>query len=360
MIMGKLIRRLSVILLVIGMGMLFSALFDPYGVFHPKNCRNYRTLSVNQRCLKIRHILDSPDEYDTLLFGSSRVGTIDVNELDQEQYGLGYNMTYSGGTPADHFEDIRFLIENNAAPKRILLGFDDGGILAINQDTHANLLRRPYPYDGNFIEFYADYLNPTVGLKALSKGGLSNILTMFSGETSEYLYTDGQSKVEAYKAVENWLTVSEDEHITRMSELPRYSSVLSRELRNKARSILLETVALCADNNIELTLFTTPNHVSYFCSYPEDLVAFLYDLAQEADFLNFIGVNAVTTNPFNYYEREHFCTTAGAYVVSVLNGEALDQSLCDQYFGLVVSKENANDFATVMLKDATAYIHHHS
>ena len=362
--MGKLIQRLSVILFIVGLGVLFSAVFDPYGVFHPKNCRDYNNLSVNQRYVKINYILDNPNKYDTLLFGSSRVGGIDVNNLNNEEYGNCYNMTYSGGTPVDHLEDLYYLIENDAAPDRVLLGFDDGSIVSINQNTHTNLLRRPYPYDGDYIRHYIDYLNPTVGFKALINGGFDNLSIMFSGmfngRKKEYLYIDGQNSIEPYRSVENWLNVSEEEHIAMMSKIPKYPPVLSEEKCSKTRDTLFEIADLCAENDIEIIFIAIPNHVSYFCGYSEEFVAFLCDLSQEIEFINFIGVNSVTTNPFNYYECEHFCPSAGDYVVSVLNGESLDQGPYDQYLGVVINRENADDFAVVMLKNAAKYIKDHS
>ena len=41
----------------------------------------------NQHYLKVKYVLNYPDKYDSFLFGSSRVGKIDVNKISHSTTG---------------------------------------------------------------------------------------------------------------------------------------------------------------------------------------------------------------------------------------------------------------------------------
>ena len=358
--MRKLFSRLGIILLFLGIGSVFSCIFDPYGVFHEQNQRDYIDLSTNMRYVKVCHLLNNPLKYDTLLFGSSRVGYIDVELLDVSKFGNCYNMTYSGGTPADHIEDLQFLIEKNVIPRQILLGFDVGSILTINQNTKANLLRRPYPYDGNFIGFYVDYLNPTLGLKALMNSDPKNLSIMMSDSVKDSLYSNGQGDLQFYRNPKYWLTVSEEEHAESLKTILKNQPLIPNESFEKTLQILFEIKQLCDENNIELTFFTTPHHVNHFAFYAnKGLLTFFSDFVEKAEFINFLGVNNITTDPLNYIEIAHYNATAGDYVVKVLNNVPLTQELYDQCFGITVGKENVNTIVDILSNQAAEYLPKH-
>ena len=358
--MRKLSIRLGVILFFVGLGTVLSVMLDPYGVFHVFNQRDYIGLSTNARFVKICHLLDNPQKYDTLLFGSSRVGYIDVNLLDVSKYGNCYNMTYSAGTPANHVEDIRFLIKNGIIPKKILLGFDDGSISSINLDTRANLNRRPYPYDGDALGFYIDYLNPTLGIKAIINSTPRNLIIMMGDSKKENLYSDGQSNIQIYRDPKNWLFISEEEHAANLATIPDNMPLIAQANFDKAFSTMFEIKQLCEENNIELTFFTTPNHVNYFAFYADNgLLSFLSAFAKKADFINFLGVNNVTVNPLNYHEMAHYNTLAGDYVIKVLNGEDVGEELFKQHFGIVVGSENEELIISSLSNQAKEYLKEH-
>jgi len=80
----------------------FSMFIDPFNVFHVSAPRN-NGVEPNKNYLKMHNVLYHPDKYDSFLFGSSRVGFIDVEKMND---GVYYDMMYSEGTPAEHYDNI--------------------------------------------------------------------------------------------------------------------------------------------------------------------------------------------------------------------------------------------------------------
>ena len=68
-----------------------SMLIDPYNVFHWSRARD-NGVEPNKNYVKTQYVLHHPEQYDTFIFGNSRVGSIDAS-------GIGdpcYNMYYKG------------------------------------------------------------------------------------------------------------------------------------------------------------------------------------------------------------------------------------------------------------------------
>ena len=74
---------------------------DPYNVFHWQKIRD-NGVEPNSNYIKMQYILHNPDKFDSFLFGSSRTGFVDVENIPD---GKWYNMSYSEGLPAEHLEN---------------------------------------------------------------------------------------------------------------------------------------------------------------------------------------------------------------------------------------------------------------
>ena len=81
----------------------FNVLLDPYNVFHADGLVN-NGVEPNKNYIKMRHVIKNPDLYDSLLFGSSRVGFLDVERMNDGTY---YDMMYSEGLPAEHLQNLK-------------------------------------------------------------------------------------------------------------------------------------------------------------------------------------------------------------------------------------------------------------
>ena len=153
--MVKLIRKLCLLLIcvsaVLGVFIGINVLGDPYNVFHVDNIRETGA-EPNKNFIKMKHLLKNKEAYDTLIFGSSRVGFLYFDTSPYEHY---YNMSYSEGLPKEHLDNLKVLLKEGVKPKRIFLGVDNISYL-VDPKLHEDLLiRMPYPEDGNLLAFYA-------------------------------------------------------------------------------------------------------------------------------------------------------------------------------------------------------------
>lgn len=111
-------------------------ILNPYGVF--KKYKNYKiSTPVNERYLKTSYILDNTQKYDSFIFGSSRVGTLEGENL--KEIGNFYNMTFSGAMPKEILEILELFIENKIEIKNIILGIDDFDFYT-EPKTHEEIL----------------------------------------------------------------------------------------------------------------------------------------------------------------------------------------------------------------------------
>ena len=142
----------SFTLCIIMGAMLVNYKVDPYGIFK-QNFDNQR-IEPNQHFIKMKFVLNNPKKFDSFIFGSSRVGNIDVRKIPSEE--RFYNMTYSEGLPKEFLEDIKLMISNGVKIKTLLIGLDEFSFRVDPNEHLQQPMRRPY--SENLLKFYMDYL----------------------------------------------------------------------------------------------------------------------------------------------------------------------------------------------------------
>ncbi len=155
---------------------------DPYNVFHWSNIRN-NGVDPNKNYIKTKYILNNPEKYDGFLFGSSRVGSIHVEKIQNVKI---YNMTYSAGTPYEHYETLKTFIDNGVNIDIVYMGVDSYSYTENPESHNYQQLRAPYQYLRNIKNFITLYCDPTVILQCLPKVLSDNDITGY-----ETFYTYG-------------------------------------------------------------------------------------------------------------------------------------------------------------------------
>jgi hypothetical protein len=149
----------------------FSALFaivisytiDPYNVFHWKSIRN-NGLEPNKNYIKTKYIIENPDRYDGYLLGSSRVGSIHVENIPNLKI---YNMTYSVGLPEEHYKTLKTFVDNNVNIDIVYMGVDSLSYTENPEDHYTQALRAPYQYLEKWQNLFTLYIDPTMACQSL-------------------------------------------------------------------------------------------------------------------------------------------------------------------------------------------------
>ncbi len=297
---------------------------DPYNVFHWENVRD-NGVEPNKNYVKTQYVLHHPEKYDMFIFGNSRVGSIDASKVTD---GSCYNMYYSEGLPAEHYENLKAFLEAGVPVKRVYIGIDDVSCF-VDPSLHKDqLIRRPFLAEEAKLSFLWDYMDPSVAFQSLE-----TICAYKDKEEGflERLYSTGNYYLDSSLTEENLV----------WEEWPNYFSWYGEE----ALQDIEELLDYCRKQQIEAVVFVNPEYQVRFAEAVENgYLDFLQGLAQITDYYSFCGYNRVTTDMQNFHDISHYRMEVGDLMLQVMQGEAIDESLRAEGFGQYVTKENVTDY----------------
>lgn len=323
---GKVLFFLVICLVI---AIIIPAAVDPYNVFHYNNIRNYE-VEPNKNYVKTRYVIENPNKYDGFLFGSSRVGSIHVENISGYRI---YNMTYSEGTPQEHLGTLRSFLNEGVNVEIVYMGIDSLSY-TIDPSKHiAQPMRCPYQYlmlnPLNFIRLYA---SPYLAMTAIrnSGGGLAGY---------DVFYDYGWWCDYGRGAAIDW-----DNAAPVVGDANRLDETLLE---------IQEMKDICTENDIQLVVFTNPMfEITYEASVEQNYLEFLDRLADIIGYYNFSGINGVTVNTGNYIDTSHYNAYIGDMLIDVMCNDYIDENLYNQGFGWYVTSENVDDLLDILWKSA--------
>lgn len=322
---GKLACKLVILgILCLAFAAGVSIGIDPYNVFHWKNARD-NGVEPNKNYVKTQYVLHNPEKYNMFIFGNSRVGSLDASKITD---GNCYNMYYSEGLPAEHYENLLAFIKAGVDVERIYLGIDDVSCFVDPALHDEQLIRRPFRAEEANIFFLWDYINPSVALQSLE-----TICAYKDKEEgfAERLYSTGNYYLDSSLTEENLV----------LEEWPNYFAWYGDE----ALTDIAQIAGLCEEKQIELVVFVNPEYQVRF----EEAVAsgytdFLRGLAAVTDYYSFCGINRVTADMQNFHDISHYRMEIGDLMLAVMQGEEIDAVLKAEGFGQYVTEENVESY----------------
>lgn len=316
------------VLLILFLMIILPYYIDPFNVFHVRSIRD-NGVEPNKNYIKMSYILGSLNKFDSFLFGSSRVGVIHVDKIEDVKC---YNMTYSAGIPHEHLQNIKSLLNKNVTIKRIYIGVDSLSYTENPNDHCKQPLRMPYEYlTKDKITLHKEYLDFKI-----IKNKLKNILnTRENKKQQDIFYSFGWWADYDSRFGYNW----EKAEPTAFKYNFLEECLLSiKEIRD-----------ICDQNNIQLVIFTNPMFSTvYKASLDWDYFLFLRKLALITDYYNFSGYNDVTLKKENYYDPSHYSAEVGDIMLECMIMENRIPGLYEQGFGYHVTKENIEHFISVL------------
>lgn len=317
----------------------FSVILDPYNVFHPQQLVN-NGVEPNKNFIKPYNVIKHMDDYDSLLFGSSRVGFLDVSAMND---GVYYDMMASEGLPAEHLSILKSLIKRGFIPKNVIIGVDDISYF-VDPSLHENILyRKMFPWDGSAVDklgFYMSYLDPITNFESIE--------TMMEHTTAdpdwgERLLTTGTENLDIisdFNVEKNLKPYWADYYMPRPEVFD--------ELR--------EIKALCDEYDINLRVFTNPLFgYTYMRDIENGYLVFLEELAEVTPYYNFSGFNDMTMDTANYYENSHYTRAIGDKMIECMYEGRVDERLLQQGFGFYVTSENKEELIRILEDQAINY-----
>ena len=305
---------LGILLGTVGLAGLTNYIVDPYGLL--RKDFTYQFIEPNKNFIKIRFITQNPDRYDSFVFGSSRVNSIDVRKIQGYKC---YNVHYSGGLPRDHLDNIRYLLKKRVKIKLILIGLDD---FSFRDDPEARLhqpLRYPYPPVLNqhpfpyYLRYFFSLMDWEIMKEALD--GYKKKLFKKSGDNPAFynmdMFDTGQM---FFHQIDRQIEENPEKHRNDPKFL-KHAIIPGNHLK-EAIEDLREIVRLTEAHQVRLVLFINPVHKNVFLDSGVDFDRFKRVLSHLSGFYDFSGLNSVTTDNYNYYETSHYRPKVGDLVIA--------------------------------------------
>ncbi|HOO28154.1 MAG TPA: hypothetical protein PLU43_06785 [Lachnospiraceae bacterium] len=317
-----------------------NILIDPYNIFHYDDPVN-NGVEPNKNFIKTKYIIHNQDKFDSLVFGSSRAGFIDVEKIPGGTY---YDMASSEAVPQEHVNTLKVLIKNGFVPKNILLLVDDISCF-VDPAVHENTLYRvPYPTGGfiSQLEFYSKYCDLLTTYQSLS------VIREHEDNDPDFAERFRRTGTERLDIVSEFTGKYEDG-----TEVPGYWADYYSLRLTEATAQIQEFVDICEQYDINLTIVTNP---LYCKTYERDLengyLEFLDALADVTDYYNFSSFSNVTEGTGNYYEASHFIPAIGRMMIDAAYNGEVDPVLLKQGFGVKVTAENKEEFIEFLREQA--------
>lgn len=325
-------NKLIILSLIIAAICLYNYKLDPYGIW--KTDFSNQVLEPNKIYLKTKYILNNTDEYNSFVFGSSRVGAIEAELLENGTY---YNMTYSQGLPKDWLENIKLFLNNGVTIKNILIALDDFSFTVDPTSHDREPLRLSYSkLNNNPFEYFKTYL-------------LRDPWNLYNRETikgEKINHRDG-ANMDLYGTGRGFNTFSEEvellENITNEEiNAARYNEPLIYFDKNRTADTLKEIeeiILLCQENNIELKVIFNPlHHTTYNAIDKNILNTAIKEVAKLTDIWDFTGLNSITTNNYYWLETSHYRLIVGRMIL-------------EKVFDIDLGVETPTDFGVFIKKN---------
>ena len=284
----------------------------------------------NPRFHKIEYLKQHHDRYDTYLFGSSRIGMINPKTVETHLPGSRvYNMTCNSCNQYEYLHHLKFMLQQGFEIKTLFLQVDLSDIdhYAVRQDDFTARIH-PETIGENQLLFYLDYL--TTLSFTLMKEKIQNNLKHKLPELLSDGMDDTSEKEAAIQADAEGFYKQAFNGRLKIPQIAMTPVGIQRETRDALR----EFIQLCRENQIQLHVFTTPHHHRFLLAYhPDDYYGLLTYLSSLTTFTDFSGINRVTHESRNYYEKNHYRVHVGDWIVQSL-------LTSDRYFGKDVTPES--------------------
>jgi len=297
-------------------GIAANALVDPFEVVGSGVLPRYG--NPQERYLKVRYLADHP-EFDTILLGSSRVGTTRTDDVERAFPGAtAYNLTVSQANEWDSLALGRWLLATRPTLRRMLVQVDWPVGFGPEKPGYDLLTAMPPAISGeNPFAFRWRYL---ISISAAAIR-LKLAYNLGSIDALDYSIERGY-----------WSRPRHDERIEAACAAPHpaYSlatgrpqaappSARQRRIIDQNVAALRSLVEESRARGVEVVIYLAPHHRSALDSLDEgDYLHLLSGLASVSRFHNFAFYSPLTTDDCAYYEGVHYRPAAAARIVAAL------------------------------------------
>ena len=294
---------LSVVVVLLLMTAGINLYLDSYGIF--RETYENQVLEPNKNYAKTKHVIENKDNYNSFLFGSSKVGHI---ETDFVENTFCYNMCYSEGVPADWLDTIKSLLENDVYIEMVMLGLDDFSF-TIDPKSHQHNLLRIYYSRLNWYNKFKYYImrNP------FDIYNYKTVVNMIE-KRPYFLATDDLLGTGIAYGNDEYVEANLEQHMNDPKFL-KGTDFFQLDRVDETIKDIQDIINLCDEKGIELIIFINPIHEKTYALHSDITERAKMELAKITDYWDFSGNNSINTNNFYWYETSHYRHNVGRMIL---------------------------------------------
>jgi len=289
---------------------------DQWRVLHKDYHYAYERIMINKVYLKVAYLLENKDKYNTLMMGSSRNGSFNVDSIGPKTYNL--ESSFSGiGT---HLHNLKILFKDNVQIKHVWIAINDYDIWKNIHDFENDWGRKTYKYTLiEKVKFYTFYL-----FKNIDKRDISILKGQNKLVKSERII----EKINKMKMYEHEALIKNNEEswkkkMTHMGAILLGYNDSSYRIDRVVQEIQ-EIKNLCSHNHASVTFFMYPSFYKTYISYNQTKIEeFKRKLVTVTPFYDFYNLNDTALNELNWFDTSHFNFSTGEYIINTIKKKDL-------------------------------------
>ena len=274
---------------------------DMTRILHHDYTHVYQGVNPNKLFLKSVYLLDHLEKYDTLVYGSSRGGFMDVSLISDK----AYNMCHGFGTLATYRDHLQTMLDAGMKLKEVWLGINDFDIWK-DQTAKNGLVHMAY-HNGIFGNtlLYSDWLFSTRDKNInIAKGKIPLVKTPY--------ITNPKSHVDKARIDAKKLPVNRYIPPTTLG----YTGIFRID---DAIEDLKTIKKLCDEYHIKLVPFFYPTYYKTYLRYnQEQIEKFKRKLVTVTGFYDFYDIGKISRDQKNWLEGSHFHPSMGDKIIRTI------------------------------------------
>ncbi len=310
----------------------FLYAIDTHSIANIKSKKVYTV--PNQRFAIVEYLLQEKEIYDTFIFGSSRVESINPNNFTNNK---AYNLTVGAGIPHEHLLLLKVLLKYNIKIKHIYLSLDDfSPQVSISHHNNSFNLKSHYLATGmSKIKFYMFYFMRTIkneDIKHFKKKYLG------SDNTAELKMKSIQDLIINQKSYYNNKKYEDTYSLKHISDKKFKKPTIVDKGDNLTETLMdiKQIIRICNKNNITYNIVVNPIHKTTYNAIDLDYFNnFKKQLSYITSYYDFSIPNKINNNNQYWHETSHHTLEVGDMIFSRI----YDNNTSIKDFGIYVEKQ---------------------
>jgi hypothetical protein len=260
-------------------------------------------------------------------------------------------MTYPLGVPGNHLENIKYFLKEGVRIKLLIIGVDEFSFRLNAKEYVGSTMGRPYPpvIGEKALPCYLKYLvtiYKTRMWKTILNGYLAKKRHIPNPAGIYDQFVTGRTFNPARER-------SINENPVKHGENPGFKDPAPWDeegviIKDKGETFLPQTlrdlqdiVSIAREHKIRLIILMNPIFAIKFHPNDRPFAEFKRQIAAITDFYDFSGWNSINTNPYYFYEPNHYRGVAGDLILARIFNYNPPRVPPD--FGILVTRDNVDE-----------------